>query len=92
MLLDPSSAAPDHGSAPRAPRERRRSRKPALTHAEAARADTRTCTILEAYNIDFRPAYETVLVALSKGAQYPRRPGTGHSSQPSCGAGRQPCA
>ena len=71
MLLDPSSAAPDHGSAPRAPRERRRSRKPALTRAEAARADTRTCTILEAHNIDFRPAYETVLVALSTGAQYP---------------------
>ncbi|MET3413028.1 hypothetical protein [Methylobacterium sp. 1030] len=71
MLLDPSSAAPDHGSAPHARRERRRSRKPALTRAEAARADTRTCTILEAHNIDFRPAYETVLVALSTGAQYP---------------------
>lgn len=74
MLLDPSSAAPaapDANSMARASKERRRSRKPPVTRAEAARADARTCTILEAHRIDFRPAQETVLVALSTGAMYP---------------------
>lgn len=74
MLLDPSSTAaagPGGPSAAPASRGQRRARQPPLTPAQAARADARTGAILNKYGVDFRPAQETVLVALATGAVYP---------------------
>ncbi|GJD78506.1 hypothetical protein [Methylobacterium gregans] len=78
MLLDPSSSdldVPDEANASSAPfvprrRRRRRPRKLPLSRTEEAQADARTISILEDYGIDFRPAQETILVAVATGTAY----------------------